>query len=78
MVVLRWYLLIRELDMKISYWQGVKIIMLDFFNTHMPRAVSGNAVKTYYLNHIKKLRNIKTALMTKLLNRIMVSGNLFL
>lgn len=76
---LRWYTLLRGLDLHVTFWRVVRLQMIGFFfNTAMPGAVGGDIVKAFYVIR-EQQQNAKTpALLTVLLDRIIGLAGLFI
>jgi hypothetical protein len=77
--VIRWTILMRALDLEISYWRALQLQMIGFFfNTAVPGAVGGDIVKAVYVMREQKNQRKAPALLTVLLDRIVGVAALFL
>lgn len=76
--VARWNLLMRALDLDVSYWRALQLQMIGFFfNTAVPGAVGGDIVKAVYVMREQKQQRKAPALLTVLLDRIVGVASLF-
>lgn len=76
--VARWNLLMRALDLDVSYWRSLQLQMIGFFfNTAVPGAVGGDIVKAVYVMREQKQQRKAPALLTVLLDRIVGVASLF-
>jgi uncharacterized protein (TIRG00374 family) len=75
---LRWYVLLRGLDLEVSYLKTVRLQMIGFFfNTAMPGAVGGDIVKAVYVIREQRAQRKTPAMLTILLDRVVGLMGLF-
>ncbi|MFQ5952898.1 MAG: lysylphosphatidylglycerol synthase transmembrane domain-containing protein [Candidatus Omnitrophota bacterium] len=69
-VFLRWYLIMRYMDMKVSLPVAVKCYMMGvFFNFFMPTAVGGDVFKAYYVSKNSENSRIEKSLFSVFFDR---------
>lgn len=68
---LRWHILLRVQNIRISFWRVFQLFMVGvFFNVFLPGAVGGDVVKIFYL--LKETRQQKAAaFLTVLMDRLL-------
>ena len=77
--VLRWNILMRALDLQVSFFRAVQLQMIGFFfNTAVPGAVGGDIVKAVYVIREQKQQRKAPALLSVLLDRVVGVAALFM
>jgi len=70
LTALRWWLLLRALDIRLPLKQAFLLTWIgNFFNTTLPGAVTGDLVKGYYIVKLDRGEGKTKALMTLLIDR---------
>ena len=67
----RWYILLKALDLVVSYFRALQLQLIGFFfNTAMPGAVGGDIVKAIYIMREQQSKRKTPAMLAVLLDRV--------
>lgn len=74
----RWFILMRALDVEVSFWRVLHFQLIGFFfNTAVPGAVGGDIIKAVYVIREQQSQRKTRTLLTVLLDRIVGLASLF-